>query len=136
MVTPKFSISVFTWPRIADMIRSRSADSTSSSLSLPSTRRRLPVTTEFSRPRISRERADGLVEAKRIGDAEHGERVDDQPALVAQDHFLARKFNRQQALSKLMMFCAIGHLACNPGSSIGRTTLPNCTTSTCSVVSR
>jgi hypothetical protein len=46
-VTPKFSISVFTWPRIADMMRSRSADSTSSS-QLPSTRLRLPVT-ELSR---------------------------------------------------------------------------------------
>ena len=32
------------------MIRSRSADNTSSSLLLPSTRRRLPVTMEFSRP--------------------------------------------------------------------------------------
>ncbi len=52
MVTPKFCISVFTWPRIAVMIRSRSADSTSSSLLLPITRRRLPVTTEFSRPRM------------------------------------------------------------------------------------
>ena len=50
--TPKFSISVFTWPRMVDMIRSRSAESTSSSLLLPSTRRRLPVTTEFSRPRM------------------------------------------------------------------------------------
>ncbi len=50
--TPKPFISAFTWSRIAAMIRSRSADSTSSSWLLPSTRRRLDDTIEFSRPRM------------------------------------------------------------------------------------
>ena len=50
--TPKPFISPFTWLRMAPMMRGRSADSTFSSVSPPSTRRRLEVTTEFSRARM------------------------------------------------------------------------------------
>ena len=50
--TPKFFISTFTWSRIVAMIRSRLADSTSSSLLWPSTRRSDAETIEFSRPRM------------------------------------------------------------------------------------
>ena len=54
---------------------------------------------EFSRPRMpSSAGADRLVVAQRIGDAEHGEAVDDQPALVAQDHLLARQLDVEQPL--------------------------------------
>ena len=38
-------------------------------------------------------RPDRLVVLQRIGDAVHGEAVDDQPALVAQDHLLARQLD-------------------------------------------
>ena len=43
------------------------------------------------------QRADRLVVAQRIDDAEQREAVDDQPALIAQDHLLARQFLRQQS---------------------------------------
>ena len=80
------------------MIRSRSADSTSSSWLLPSTRRRLAVTMEFSRPLDGElAGADRLVVLQRVGDAEHREAVDDQPALVAQDDLLAGQFDARAA---------------------------------------
>ena len=41
--------------------------------------------------------ADRLVVAQRIGDAEHGEAIDDQPALVAENHLLAWRYEIEQA---------------------------------------
>ena len=52
MVTPKPAISVFTSSLIAAMIRSRSAESTSSRELRPMTRRSEAVTIEFRRPRM------------------------------------------------------------------------------------
>ena len=133
--TPKPCISAFTWSRIVAMIRSRSADSTSSSLLLPSTRRSA-ADDDRIQPAADAvlDRADRLVVAQRIGDAEHGEAVDDQPALVAQDHLLARQFEVEQPLVEAdHRLHERRSWRAGPGSSITRTGLPNWVISTCSV---
>ena len=98
------------------MIRSRSADSTSSSC-VVAQHAAQAAGDDRVQPAADavRIRADRLVEAQRIGDAEHREAVDDQPALVAQDDFLARQFDGQQALVEGDDVLHERHLHVQPG---------------------
>ena len=67
-------------------------------MTLPSTRRRLPLTIALSRARTAASVLDRLIEQQRVGDAVAGVGVDDEPLLVGDDDLLGRRLEIEQAV--------------------------------------